>query len=101
MEGNKNLGEIVIFNNEDGEVKVQIDAVNETIWLNQKGMAELFGVDVRTTNYHLGQIYETGELAKEATIQKIWIVQKEGNRIMSPVRCLFTILTQSSPSATV
>ena len=43
MEDNNNLGEIVIFNGEDGDVNVQIDAVNETIWLTQKGMADLFG----------------------------------------------------------
>ena len=43
-------------------------------------MADLFGVDVRTVNYHLGQIYETGELTKEATIRKIGIVQSEGKR---------------------
>lgn len=42
-------------------------------------MADLFGVDVRTINYHLGQIYETGELSKEATIRKIGIVQTEGD----------------------
>ena len=44
MEEN-NIGEIVIFNSEDGDVNVQIDAVNETIWLTQKGMAQLFGVN--------------------------------------------------------
>ena len=43
-------------------------------------MAELFGVDVRTINEHLQNIYNTGELEREATIRKIRIVQKEGNR---------------------
>ena len=43
-------------------------------------MADLFGVDVRTINYHLGQIYEKGQLTKEATIRKIGIVQSEGER---------------------
>ena len=43
-------------------------------------MADLFGVDVRSINYHLGQIYEAGELTKEATIRKIGIVQNEGER---------------------
>lgn len=48
--------------------------------MSQKRMAILFGVDVRTINYHLGQIYESGELQKEPTIRKIQIVQQEGNR---------------------
>lgn len=78
MKENKNLGEIVIFNNEDGEVKVQIDAVNETIWLNQKGMAELFGVGVPAINKHLANIYNEGELDKEATISKMETVVNRG-----------------------
>jgi hypothetical protein len=48
--------------------------------MSQKRMAELFGVDTRTINYHLGKIYESGELTKEATIRKIGIVQTEGKR---------------------
>lgn len=48
--------------------------------MSQKRMADLFGVDVRTINYHLGQIYESSELTKEATIRKIGIVQSEGER---------------------
>lgn len=75
-----NLGEIVIFNDENGEVHVQIDAVNETIWLNQKGMAELFGVGTPAINKHLNNIYDDGELSREATISKMEIVQMEGNR---------------------
>lgn len=43
-------------------------------------MAELFGVDVRTVNEHLQNIYKTNELDKVATVRKIRIVQKEGNR---------------------
>lgn len=80
MSENSNLGEIVIFNNEDGEVHVQIDAVNETIWLNQKGMAELFSVGVPAINKHLNNIYDDGELSKESTVSKMEIVQLEGDR---------------------
>ncbi len=80
MEENNNIGEIVIFNGEDGGVNVQIDAINETIWLTQKGMAQLFGVGVPAVNKHLSNIYEEGELKQEATISKMEIVQKEGER---------------------
>mgnify|MGYP005929740325 CR=1 FL=1 len=74
------LGEMVIFNNEDGEIKVQIDAVNETIWLSQKGMSELFGVGVSAVSKHLNNIYEDGELNRNSTVSKMEIVQPEGSR---------------------
>lgn len=66
----ENLGEIVIFNNEDGEINVQIDAVNETIWLNQKGMSELFGVDRTVITKHLKNVFDTHELDKEVVCAK-------------------------------
>lgn len=52
----------------------------KTFWLTQKRMADLYDVDVSTINYHLGNIFETGELKEEATIRKIPIVQLEGDR---------------------
>lgn len=78
--GNDNLGEIVIFNNDDGEVKVQIDAVNETIWLSQKGIAKLFGVTPQNITIHLKAIYQDGELVESATCKEILQVQTEGAR---------------------
>lgn len=80
MEDNNYLGDIVIFNDEDGNVKVQIDAVNETIWMNQKGMAELFRVSTSAINQHLKNIYAEKELTKDATVKEILIVQREGDR---------------------
>ncbi len=64
----------------DGEVKVEVFFQDETIWLTQKRMAELFDVDVRTINEHLGNIYTSNELTEDATIRKFRIVQKEGSR---------------------
>lgn len=71
---------ILLYKTSQGEVKIEVIFNNETFWMSQKRMAILFGVDVRTINYHLGQIYESGELQKEPTIRKIQIVQQEGNR---------------------
>ena len=62
------------------EKSIEMRYEDENIWLTQKMMAALYDVDVRTINYHLRQIYETGELTKEATIRKIGIVQTEGKR---------------------
>lgn len=62
---------LLLYKTAQGEVRVEVIFNSETFWMSQKRMADLFGVDVRTINYHLGQIYESGELTKEATIRKI------------------------------
>lgn len=72
--------DILFYNSPAGNVKVEVIFNDETFWLNQKRLAELFGVDVRTINEHLQNIFNSGELEREATIRKIRIVQKEGNR---------------------
>lgn len=72
--------EIIFYTTADGAVRVEVFFQNETFWLSQKKMAELFGVDVRTVNEHLQNIYSSHELERESTIRKIRIVQKEGNR---------------------
>ncbi len=74
------LGQIVIFNSEDGEIRVQVDAVNETIWLNQKGIAELFGVQVPAISKHLTNIYDEGELEWDTTVSKMETVVQKGFR---------------------
>jgi hypothetical protein len=71
---------ILLYKTAQGESRIEVMFNSDTFWMSQKRMAELFDVDVRTINYHLGQIYETGELSKEATIRKIGIVQTEGER---------------------
>jgi hypothetical protein len=64
-------------------VNVQVQFEDDTFWLTQKRMAELFGVNVRTINEHLQNIYNSEELDKESTIRKIRIVQREGSREVS------------------
>lgn len=75
--------QIILYTTSKGDVKVEIRFEDETFWLTQKKIAELFGVDVRTVNEHLKNIFESGELQREATIRKIRIVQQEGNRQVS------------------
>jgi hypothetical protein len=77
------LTEFLLYTAPNGDVKVEIIFHNETVWLTQKRMAELFGVDVSTINEHLKNIYKTGELEESATIGKFPIVQIEGNREVS------------------
>ncbi|MBR6140722.1 MAG: virulence RhuM family protein [Bacteroidaceae bacterium] len=71
---------IILYTTSGGSISVQVQYEDGTFWLTQKRMAELFGVDVRTVNYHLKEIYRSQELTEEATIRKIRIVQQEGKR---------------------
>ena len=73
-------GELLVYRSEDGQIKLEVRLENETVWLTQKMMAELFQVGVNTINYHVKEIYECGELDREATIRKFRIVRMEGRR---------------------
>lgn len=72
--------EIILYTTPQGEIKIDIRFEDETFWLSQKKMTALFGVDVRTVNEHLKNIFESGELEKDSTIRKFRIVQMEGTR---------------------
>jgi len=72
--------EFLIFTGQAGEQSIEARYDGETIWLSQRLMAELFTVDVRTISEHLKNIYETGEIQREATLRKFRRVQTEGNR---------------------
>ena len=72
--------EFLIFTGKAGEQSIEARYEDETIWLSQKLMATLFDVGVNTINYHLKEVYESGEIKPEATIRKFRIVQQEGSR---------------------
>ena len=67
----------------DNPEAVEVRYENENIWLTQKMLATVYGVDVRTINYHIKKIFEDNELEESSTIQSFEIVQKEGNRQVS------------------
>lgn len=77
------FSDIIFYTSPEGNVSIEVIFNDETFWLNQKRMSELFGVDVRTVNEHLQNIFKTKELQKDSTIRKIRIVQKEGLRDVS------------------
>jgi len=70
----------LLYSTPQENVKVDVVIKDETIWLTQKAMAMLFGVQVPAINKHLSNIYMDGELVKESTISILEIVQEEGNR---------------------
>ena len=75
--------QFVIYQTEGGETKIDVRFEDETVWLSQKLIADLFQKDVRTVNEHISNIYDERELEQKATIRKFRIVQKEGSREVS------------------
>ncbi len=72
--------EFLMYKSAEEDVSVNALIKDETIWLTQKSMAELFDVDVPAISKHLSNIYADGELLKDSTISKMEIVQQEGTR---------------------
>jgi hypothetical protein len=72
--------EFLLYTAPNGEVKVEVLLSGETIWLTQKRIAELFGVGVPAISKHLDNIYDSGELQRDATLSILETVQQEGKR---------------------
>ncbi len=73
--------EFLIYTSADGEKKIQVRLIDETVWLSQKMMSELFQKDVRTISEHINNIFSENELNQDfATVRNFRIVQKEGTR---------------------
>ena len=75
--------EIILYQTEDGRTRIQCRLENETLWLTQVQLAELFQTSVPNINLHLKAIYEEGELTEAATIKSYLIVRTEGARQVS------------------
>jgi prophage maintenance system killer protein len=72
--------DIEIYQTDDGQTEIQVKFENETVWLSQRQMAQLFEKDTDTIGLHLKNIYQSGELEELATTEESSVVQKEGNR---------------------
>ncbi|MGB9152361.1 MAG: virulence RhuM family protein [Alphaproteobacteria bacterium] len=79
----ENSGELLLYQTEDGLTRIEARLVNETVWLTQGQMADLFQKDKRTVSEHISNIYDEGELSREATVRKFRTVQAEGGREVS------------------
>jgi hypothetical protein len=73
-------GEMLVYQAEDGKVKLDVRLVDETVWLTQQLMAELFQTSKQNISHHVQSIYEEHELSPEATVKKYLTVRREGNR---------------------
>jgi hypothetical protein len=72
--------EIVFYEAEDGKSRIEVRLEDNTVWLTQRLMAELFQTTVANVSIHLKNLYDEGELRPEATIKDYLIVQAEGTR---------------------
>ena len=74
----QDLSNLVVYN--DGELELKVSVDSETIWLTQKQIAEVFGVNIPAISKHIKNIYKDNELNEFSTVSILEIVQKEGNR---------------------
>ena len=74
------MDKFLLYKTETGEVRVEVLLEEETLWLTQKAMGQLFGVEANTITYHIKEIIKSGELVQKATTRKFRAVQQEGNR---------------------
>jgi hypothetical protein len=73
----------LLYNAPDGEVRIEVALEDETVWLTQKAMAELFGIEVQTINYHLKEVFKSGELQEDSVIRKIRITAADGKKYLT------------------
>jgi len=85
--------EFLIFTGQVGEQSIEARYEDETVWLSQKLMAELFGVDVRTVSEHLKNIFESGELVESAVIRKFRITASDGKNYQTQFYNLDAIIS--------
>ena len=70
-------GQFLVYETEDGQVKIDVRLENETVWLTQKLMADLFQTTKQNISLHIQSVFEEGELAPEATVKKYLTVRRE------------------------
>jgi len=83
--------QIIIYQTEDGQTKLDVRMDKGSVWLTQKMMAELFQTTIPNINLHLKNIFEEKELEENSTIKDFLIVQKEGSRQIERTQKLFMI----------
>ncbi len=82
MAENEKKGEIVIYQPE-GEIRLEVRVENETVWLTQLQMAELFNATKQNVSQHIANIFKEGELTQDRTVKEYLTVQQEGKRTIS------------------
>ena len=89
----KELYDLIIYQSENNNVKVEVLYDEENFWLTQKTMAELFNVGVNTINYHLKEIFNSSELNEDSVIRKIRTTANDGKKYNTSFYSLDAIIT--------
>jgi hypothetical protein len=74
------MNDLILYTTEDGRSQIQLRAKDQTVWLSQREISELFAVSADNISLHLKNLYEDGELSREATTEESSVVQMEGSR---------------------
>jgi hypothetical protein len=90
------MNDLILYTTDDGRSQVKLRAKDQTVWLTQREMAQLFDVSTDNVGLHLKNIYEDGELSRDATTEDSSVVQIEGGARCSG-RSPYTTSTPSSP----
>ena len=77
--------EVLLYTTPAGKTHIEVFFEQETFWLSQKKMAELFGVEVQTINYHLKEIFKTNELEENSVIRKFRITECSSNSLSANI----------------
>jgi hypothetical protein len=80
LDQNPGKSGILLYQTEDGKQRIEVRLEDETVWLSQRLLSELFQKDIRTINDHIKNIYDEGECKREGTVRNFRIVQKESSR---------------------
>ena len=94
MENQK--GEILFYQREDGSAQIDVRLEEDTVWLTQQLMAELFNTSKQNISLHIQNIFEEGELIPDSTVKKFLTVQKEGLRdVRRPSKAMEEVILES------
>lgn len=85
--------DFLLYTSSDGEVRIDVFFQNDTVWLTQKKMSELFDVEVNTINYHLKEIFKNGELVEKSVIRKIRTTADDGKEYLTNFYSLDAIIS--------
>ena len=96
---NSEISSILLYKTSQGESRIEVIFNSDTFWMPQKRMAELYGVDVRTISYHLGEIFQSGELAEKSVLRKIGITAADGKVYDTNVYNLDAIIAKNYRSS--
>ena len=93
----ENNSQIIIFTTEKGETKLQVRLENETVWLTQKLMAQLFQTTIANINIHLKNIFDEGELVVDSVIKDYLITAADGTQYISHPKYTWFKLREENP----